>query len=152
MSYDAAANQREQFTLDLTIAGFLRHSDDSHVIIMALPEQVLIKPEEFPGQPPNPVPRNYPFNLSLNNDAKPLPGILVAALEKEEMGCGSAPHPSCPLKPPPVYSFVFTEGLWHQTVSLCLPLARLLLTTSLPDSVLILTRKPWVLFLLLLCG
>jgi hypothetical protein len=40
----------------------------------------------------------------------------------------------------------------HHTVSCFLPLARRLLITSLPDAVLILTRKPWVLFLLLLCG
>jgi hypothetical protein len=119
---------------------------------MALPKEVLIKPEEFPRQPPYPVPRNYPFDLSLNDDAKPFPGILVAVLEKEEVSCSSAPDPSSPPKPPPVYPFVFSESLRHQTVSLRLPLARLLLTTSCPDSVLILTKKPCVLFLLLLCG
>ena len=122
------------------------------MIIVTLPEKVLVKPEEFPGQPPYSVSRNDPFDLSLNDNAKPFPGVLATAFEKEKMGRRSAPDPFRPPEPPPVYPFVFSESLRHQTVSLRLPLARLLLTTSCPDSVLILTKKPCVLFLLLLCG
>lgn len=52
--------------------------------------------------------------------------------------CGSLPNPR--------------PCQFCQTASCFLPLARLLRITSLPEAVFILTRKPCVLFRLLLCG
>lgn len=103
--------QREEFSLDRTIAGLLRHFNDPHVIVMTLPEKMLVESEEFPGQPPYPVPRNYPFDLSLNHHAEPFSGILIATLEKEEMVCSGTLAPCCPFEPPPVQPLVFRECL-----------------------------------------
>src|SRR5271157_671687 len=109
---------------------------------MAVLKEVFVQPEEFLDRPPYPVSHHCPFDCSLDNYTKPFTGVFIPALEEKKMGRAPAFLPLCAPKLFSAQSFAFAEGKFHQTASLCLPLARLLLMTSLPDSVLILTRKP----------
>jgi hypothetical protein len=110
---------------------------------VAVFKEMFIQPEEFLYQSPYPVPHYCPFDrFSLDNHTKPFPGVFIPAFEEEKMGRAAALLPFYAPKFSSAQPFAFAEGEFHQTASLCLPLARLLLMTSLPDSVLILTRKP----------
>ena len=109
---------------------------------MGVFKEVFVEPQEFFGRSPYAVSRYYPFDLSLNNHTEPFPGLFIPALKEKKMGRAAALYPLGAPKFFPTQPFTFAEGKCHHTASLCLPLARLLLMTSLPDSVLIRTRKP----------
>jgi len=125
-------------------------------------------PVKFFHQSSHPVPDYCPPSLFSYCNTKFFLPMLIPVNEQQKVGCFRAFIPPDTPEIPLVQSFIFRKSICHETqvsvvmrmgrvrryhtVSCFLPLARLRLITSLPDAVLILTRKPWVLFLLLLCG
>ena len=108
---------------------------------MAVLEEVFVQPKEFLYQSPILFLATTPLIFRWMTTPNLFRDVIIPALEEEKMGRAAAFFPFCAPEISSAQSFAFAEGKLHQTASLCLPLARLLLMTSLPDSVLILTRK-----------
>jgi len=135
---------------------------------MTIREQVFIKPVKFFHQSSHSVPDYCPPSFFSYRNSKFFLSLLIPVKKQKKMGCFRMFFPANTPEIPLFQSFILGKAVCHgiqisvvadmcracryHTVSCFLPLARRLLITSLPDAVLILTRKPWVLFLLLLCG
>jgi len=135
---------------------------------MTIREQVFVKPVKFFHHSSHAVPDYCPPSFFSYRNTKFFLSLLIPVNKQEKVGRLCVFFPTNTPKIPLFQSFIFRKCVCHgiqisvvicmrwscryHTVSCFLPLARLRLITSLPDAVLILTRKPWVLFLLLLCG